>query len=155
MTPQHDCDDLCAPGLCPDYPCAELTELPAPFYVYVAGRLSGDPGEYLANVARLSLLSRCLMQAGYCPVNPAGDLLEGLMDSDPLPVSAYQKRSRDLLRLLAPAAAAGRACILVDTTEHRNGRLSTGVNTERAEAQRLGIPEARTIADVHELRRQA
>lgn len=33
MTPYRDCDNDCAPGSCQDYPCADITEAPAPFWV--------------------------------------------------------------------------------------------------------------------------
>lgn len=149
----RDCWENCALGSCPEYPCEEVGEPAATFYVYVAGRLSGDPGEYLANVAALALVSRRLLEAGYCPVNPAADALEGLASLEALPVVCYQRRSLELLRLLAPAVPA--AALLVTSTHHRDGRISGGVAGEIAEAERLGIPIVHDIEALNELRRGA
>lgn len=63
------------------------------FYVYVLGPMSGTPAEYLANCHRLSATSRLLMDYGYCPINPAGDMLEGLMGGTPLTDEQYKARS--------------------------------------------------------------
>jgi hypothetical protein len=49
-----------------------------PMYVYVAGPLSDLPPQYLANVARMTQVSRSLAEAGYITINPAADMLEGL-----------------------------------------------------------------------------
>jgi hypothetical protein len=107
-----------------------------PFYVYVAGRLSGDPAEYLANLHDMCAMSRQLMEAGYVPVNPGADALEGLMSGEVLPTSHYQSRSMDLLRLLT----GHRAAIIVGNMRHRDGSISGGTAREIEEAQRLGIP---------------
>lgn len=106
------------------------------FYVYVAGPMSGTPAEYLANCHRLSKLSRELIDAGFCPINPAADILEGLMSEDLLSDGEYKRRSLDLLRLLEGR----RAAVLVAAVFHRNGERSAGVDAEIAEAQRLQIP---------------
>jgi hypothetical protein len=105
-------------------------------YVYVAGPLSGYPGDYLSNVARMSRYSRQLMDAGDCPINPAADLLEGLASERPLTTSQDQARSMDLLRLLA-----GRddAEMHVLSLIHGDGRMSDGVLAEVEECGRLGI----------------
>ena len=106
-------------------------------YVYVAGPMSGPPAEYLANVTRLSAYARRLMDAGKCPINPAGDLLEGLAGDVPMTDQQYKRRSMDLLRLLA-----GRedAAMHVVATQHRDGSESLGVRAEIDECVRLGIP---------------
>ena len=51
-------------------------------YVYVAGRLSGDPPTYLANLAEMCAASRRLMDMGLTPINPGADMLEGLMSGE-------------------------------------------------------------------------
>ena len=107
-----------------------------PFYVYVAGPLSDDPPQYLANVAVLTRASRELTEAGYTTINPAADLLEGLMSPKAWPLSTYQERSTDLMRLLV-----GRpGCVYVVLTAHADSRTSAGVAAEIAEANRIGIP---------------
>lgn len=107
-----------------------------PFYVYVAGPITGWPAAYLANVARMSAYSRQFMDLGLCPINPAGDLLEGLASQAPLSDAAYKRRSMDLLRLLEGRPAA----LFVIATQHRSGIISSGVTAEIAEAKRLHIP---------------
>ena len=117
------------------------------FYCYTAGPLSGDPGEYLANVAWLSSVSRGLMCYGFIPINPAGDMLEGLASEYPLEVRDYQRRSLALLRLLE-----GRnGCLYVTRLCHRDGRESIGVRAEIEEATRLGIPIAYSLREVERL----
>ncbi len=149
----RDCDTRCAPGACPEYPCAELIGSPEPFFVYVAGRLSGDPGEYLANVCELSSVSRELVEARFCPINPAGDLLEGLMRPEALSVRTYQARSRDLLKLCAFAIRAGAgAAIFVVSDTHRDGRPSGGVRREIELSHELGIPIVRSWSGLYALR---
>lgn len=149
----RDCWENCALGACPEYPCDAIGIPPAPFYVYIAGPLSGDPGEYLANVAALSRVSRRLMAAGFCPVNPASDLVDGLASPEPLPVLCYQRRGLELLRLLAPFVPA--AALLITGEFRRDGRRSSGVAREISEAATLGIPMVRDEAALYELRRGA
>jgi hypothetical protein len=113
-------------------------------YVYIAGRLSGDPPSYLANVHNFCATARELMERGYCPINPAADLLEGIMSSEPLTTALYQQRSLDLLGLLA-----GRdAWLLVIAAHHPDGRRSMGTAREIEEAGTLGIPVVYTLADL-------
>jgi hypothetical protein len=107
-----------------------------PFYIYVAGPLSDYPAQYLANVSRMTLESRLLAEAGYVPINPAADLLEGLLGVSAWPLERYQERSMDLMRLLEHV----NGCVYVTSTAHADGRESTGVAGEVAEAKRLGIP---------------
>lgn len=149
-----DCDEMCGRA-CPDYSsCPEMTDPPpssegSTFYVYVANRLSGNPGEYLANVREMSAACRCLMDMGFCPINPAGDILEGLVSPEPLPVTAFQRRSMGLLRLLAHAlGTSDRVALFVVHDGHRNGRRSEGVHAEICEAKRLGIPVAFSIEEL-------
>ena len=119
-----------------------------PAYVYVAGPLSDLPPQYLANVAQLSLTSRHLVNLGYVSINPAGDLIEGLMGLTAWPVEVYQKRSMDLLRLLVGR----RGCLYVTSRIHADGRESAGVAAEIAEAKRLGIPVFESQAALDEWR---
>lgn len=149
---------LCASHTCPareEGECAgEATNGRRPdFYVYVASRLSGDPGEYLANVAELSRVCRRLMEAGYVVINPAGDMLEGLVSPEPLPVQFYQERSLGLLRLCIAAHRAGhRAALLIVNDRHRDGALSGGVARERQVAEEAGLPVVTCVEDLHRLR---
>ena len=117
------------------------------FYCYTAGPLSGDPGEYLANVAWLSQVSRGLMSYGFIPINPAGDMLEGLASEFPLSVADYQRRSMALLRLLQGR----RGCLYVTRLQRHDGRESQGVRAEIEEATRLGIPVAYSLREVEKL----
>jgi len=107
-----------------------------PFYIYVAGPLSDYPAQYLANVSRMTLESRLLAEAGYVPINPAADLLEGLLGVSAWPLERYQQRSMDLMRLLQHV----NGCVFVTSTVHADGRESAGVTAEIEEARRLGIP---------------
>jgi hypothetical protein len=107
-----------------------------PFYVYVAGPLSDMPAQYLANVSRLSHLSRALTEYGYVTINPAADMLEGLMGMEAWPLERYQQRSLNLLRLLIGR----RGCLYVDAVIHADGRDSSGVNREIEFALQNGIP---------------
>jgi len=118
------------------------------FYVYVAGRLSGTPAEYLANLHDMCSMSRALMEAGYVPINPGADALEGLMSGEMLPTSHYQSRSMDLLRLLA----GHRAAVLVGETHHRDGAPSGGTFREVEEAQRLGVPVCWSVEELAQVR---
>lgn len=107
-----------------------------PRYVYIAAPMSGPPNEYLASCAQMSRYSRDLIEDGICPINPAADMIEGLMHSEPLSDRQYKERSMELLRLLA-----GRddAEVHVLGYLHYNGEPSFGVENEVAEARRLGI----------------
>jgi hypothetical protein len=105
-------------------------------YVYIAGRLSGDPPSYLANVHEFCATARTLIDLGYCPINPAADMLEGIMSGVVMGTDVYQQRSLDLLRLLPGQDA----CVLVIAAYHLDGRPSLGTAREVAEAARLGIP---------------
>jgi len=118
------------------------------FYVYVAAPMSGYPGEYLANCARMSAVSRQFMDLGMCPINAAGDMLEGLASPIPLTDDAFKRRSMDLLRLLAGKPAA----VFVVATLHRNGSVSAGVQAEIVEAKNLGIPVVRSVGELLALR---
>jgi hypothetical protein len=113
--------------------------------------MSGTPSEYLANCSRLSKLSRELMDAGFCPINPAGDALEGLMSDKPMSDLQYKARSMDLLRLLEGKPAA----VLIAGTRHRNGTVSAGVMAEVNEADRLGIPVITEPSALLSLRKDA
>jgi hypothetical protein len=148
----RDCDELCTQS-CPEFDNCPERNLQVEgdsrtFYVYVANRLSGDPGQYLANLREMSAMSRALMEAGFVPLTPGGDFLEGLVSPEPMPVSAYQRRALDLLRLLAGR----RAALLVVNAAHRNGRRSEGVHVEISTAMELGIPVAYSIEELAQLR---
>ena len=56
------------------------------FLVYIAGPLSDMPPQYLANVSRMSDMSRLLTERGFTTINPAADMLEGLMGAKPWPL---------------------------------------------------------------------
>ena len=113
-------------------------------YVYVAGPLSDPPPEYLVNVARMARAARRMARLGFVPVNPAAELVEGLIDHWPLSVEDYQARSMSLLRLLAGR----RGCLYVTSRVHDDGRESAGVAAEISEARRLGIPVFESVVDL-------
>ena len=113
-------------------------------YVYVAGRLSGDPPTYLANLAEMCAASRRLMDMGLTPINPGADMLEGLMSGEVMDKARYQERSLNLLRLLEGKNAA----LLVVNARHRDGTESGGTRREIEEAERLGIPVADAIEEL-------
>lgn len=131
--PKHGSDN----AECEDYTSVAEPSEPGAFYVYVANRLSGHPGEYLANLHEMSVASRALMETGYVPVNPGGDMLDGLMSGVVLDTAHYQSRSLDILRLLAHVP---RRALYVLHTKHRDGSPSGGVLAEMRECERLGIP---------------
>lgn len=139
----HDCIRCPAWEDCP----GELEDA-RPFYVYLAGCLSGAPGEYLANVHRLCARSHELGKMGYTVINPAADLLEGLTCGDVQDVEAYQLRSLNLLRLMQGA----RAAVYLDSTHRADGSISAGVARERREAERLSIPVVTTVAELRDMR---
>jgi hypothetical protein len=109
----------------------------APRYIYIAHPLTDLPAQYLANVAAISRCSRRLIERGFCPINPAGDMLEGLMSDTPLTIEQYQLRSLQLLDLLRGREG---AALLVLTTCHMDGRESAGVWAEIHHAEACGIP---------------
>ena len=119
-----------------------------PMYVYVAGPLSDLPPQYLANVARMTQVSRSLAESGYITINPAADMLEGLMSPAPWPLSLYHSRSMGLLRLLEGR----RGALYVVSVRHADGTISGGVTAEIAEAFRLRIPVVWTREELDELR---
>ena len=108
-----------------------------PFYVYLASPLTDLPAQYLANVATMSRLSRELMLDGYVPINPSCDLLEGLMGVEALDLELYHSRSMALLELLKGRR---RAAVYVIQVLHADGRRSSGVLDEMANADTWGIP---------------
>jgi len=118
------------------------------FYVYVAGRLSGPPPEYLANLHDMCAASRRLMEAGYVPINPGADALEGLMSGEVLPKEHYQRRSLHLLRLLAGK----RAALYVVNLQHPDGTPSSGTVREIDEARRLDMPVVWSMEELAQLR---
>lgn len=118
------------------------------FYVYIASPMSGYPSEYLANCARMSAVSRQFVDIGMCPINAAGDMLEGLASPTPLTDEAFKRRSMDLLRLLAGKPAA----VFVVATLHRNGSVSAGVQAEIVEADKLGVPVVHSLGELLALR---
>lgn len=118
------------------------------FYVYVAGPLSDMPAQYLANVAAMSQVSRELTGAGYVTINPAADMLEGLMSPTPWPLSLFQSRSLAIMRLLANVPGA----VYVTAARHADGRESGGVMVEIEEARRLRIPVAFSRLELDHLR---
>ncbi len=136
--------------------CTEWTNerLPAAqsktLYVYVANRMSGDPAQYLCNVGEMARISAALILRGFCPFNPAGDFLDGIMLEEPIPVELYHERSMHLLRLFALAKP--HAVMLVLHANHRNGERSVGVAGEIEEARKLGIPIVWSVEELCGLR---
>ena len=112
------------------------------FYVYIAGPMSGYPAEYLANCARMSALSRQFMDLGLCPINPAGDLLEGLASQTPMLDEQYKRRSMDLLRLLG-SLERGRG-----RGRRRRDPVANSTSSQRRALD--GLPDVLSPADVAE-----
>ena len=106
------------------------------FYVFISGPMSEYPSGYLACCSEMSAYARKFMEMGMCPINPAGDMLEGLVSPVPLDGQRFKRRSMELLRLLEGKPAA----VFVISTVHRDGRVADGVVDEIAEAERLAIP---------------
>ena len=125
-----------------------------PLYVYVCAPMTGMPGEYLANCNQMSLLSRQLIDLELCPINPAGDLLEGIVSSTPLSDAAYKRRSMELLQLLG-LLPKGQAAVYVVATKHRNGSVSAGVSAEIVEAMSLKIPVVYDVGSLLAVRAEA
>jgi len=152
----HDCPKWGTDNAeCEDYTSIEEAETSSAFYVYVANRLSGHPGEYLANLHEMCKVSRLLMDSGYVPLNPGGDMLDGLMSGDVLPVEHYQRRSLDLLRLLGTVVSCGgRAAMYVHRAHHRDGTPSGGVHDEIRECERMGVPVVWSVEELAGLRRE-
>ncbi len=116
------------------------------FCVYIAGPLSDLPPGYLANVRRLGKVSRELTEAGYVTINPAGDILEGLMSETPWPLEMYQQRSLGHLRMLQYVP---HGCLYVDRdTSTHTGQPSRGVAREIMVAEDLLIPVFYSRADL-------
>lgn len=114
------------------------------FYVFVSGPMSEYPSGYLACCSEMSAYSRRFLEMGMCPINPAGDMLEGLVSPVPLDGQRFKRRSMELLSLLEGRHAA----VFVISTWHHDGSLATGVIDEAQEARRLDIP---VVYDVDEL----
>ncbi len=120
------------------------------FYVVLIGPLTDGPIGYLGNVQRFCEVAGELMLAGYCPLNPATDLLECLVNPA-LGVEILQRRTRQLLRLAA-AAPVGRRAALCLGTENGAGEPSFGALRELEECVELGIPITTTITELRDLR---
>jgi len=118
------------------------------FYVFVSGPMSEYPSGYLACCAQMSTYARRFIELGMCPINPAGDLLEGLVSPVPLDGQRFKRRSMELLRLLEGKPAA----VFVISTWHHDGSLAEGVQDEIAEAKRLGIPVAYDVDSLLQVR---
>jgi len=109
--------------------------------VFIAGALSGPEVQYLENVARMAQVWRKLVEAGYACVCPAADLLLGLVSPFGWPASMYKKQSMELLR----------RCDVVFVTNPDD--VTPGVAAEIAEAERLRIPVAYSVAALNEVER--
>ena len=123
----------------------------APFYVYIICPMTGYPSDYLASCAEMSRYSRQFIELGLCPINPAGDLLEGLISPVPLADSEYKRRSMELLQLLEGKHAA----VFVVATRYRDGRISSGAVNELTETYRLGIPVTYDVGSLLAVRAKA
>lgn len=141
---QTNADGRCTSHTCPAIEdCAGIDE-PAvaawPFYVVLIGPLSDGPVGYLGNVRRFCDVAAELMLAGYCPLNPAADLLE-CFANPALTVEIVQRRTRQLLRLAA-AAPDGRRAALCLGTANGAGERSDGAWRELEDCRELGVPIA-------------
>jgi len=106
------------------------------FYVFISGPMSEYPSGYLACCSEMSAYARKFMEMGMCPINPAGDMLEGLVSPVPLDGQRFKRRSMELLRLLEGKPAA----VFVISPLHHDDTIAGGVVDEIHEAVMLGIP---------------
>ncbi len=146
--------DRCASRTCPaTEDCAGIFDAPHagwPFYVVLIGPLTDEPIGYLGKVQRFCEVAGELMLAGFCPLNPATDLLECLVNPA-LGVGIVQRRTRERLRL-ASAAPAGRRAALCLGTENGQGAPSYGALRELEECSQLGIPVVSTLTELRDMR---
>lgn len=154
--PQHLVMDgaHCASHTCPAIEdCPGVFEEPSaawPFYVVLIGPLTDGPVGYLGNVQRFCEAAAELMLCGFCPLNPATDLLEALV-SPALGVEILQRRTRELLRLVAAAPERRRAALCLGT-ENGAGEPSYGAIRELEDAGELGIPIVTTLTELRDIR---
>jgi hypothetical protein len=154
--PQHHVarDGRCVSGTCPAIEdCAGIEEEPVPgwaFYVVLVGPLTDDPVGYLGNARRFCDVAAELMLAGYCPLNPATDLLEAFANPA-LGVEILQRRTRQLLRLAAAAPVGRRAVYCLGMTNGAD-EPSYGAIREIDEALELGIPVVTTLTELRDMR---
>jgi len=154
--PEHlvESRNLCVSHTCParddcpggDEPCG----LPPAFYVALIGPLTDGPIGYLGNVQRFCEVAGELMLAGYCPLNPATDLLECLVNPA-LGVGIIQRRTREVLRLVA-AAPVGRRAAFCLGTENGADEPSCGAIRELEDCLELGIPIVTTMTQLRDMR---
>jgi hypothetical protein len=108
------------------------------FYVPILGPLTDTPVGYLRNVRRFCDVASRLMAAGYCPLNPAADLLEILVHPE-LTVDVVQRRTRQMIQLAALAPVGRRAALCLGL-RNAEGESSTGSLGEMDLCGELGIP---------------
>jgi hypothetical protein len=146
-------------GRCVSHKCPAIEDCPGifedlsaawPFYVVLIGPLTDGPIGYLGNVQRFCEAAGELMLAGYCPLNPASDLIECLVNPA-LGVEILQRRTREVMRLVA-AAPEGRRAALCLGTENGAGVPSFGALRELEEAVELGIPIVTTLTELRDMR---
>lgn len=149
-------DGRCVSPVCParddcpngdERPCRPT---PPAFYVALIGPLTDGPVGYLGNVRRFCDAAAALMLAGFCPVNPAADLLECYADPA-LTVAIVQERTRQMIRLVALAPPGRRAALCLGT-RNAVGRLSFGTVEELAACGELGIPVCTTLDELLAMR---
>ena len=146
--------DRCVSHTCPaTEDCPGVFDEPHagwPFYVVLIGPLTDGPIGYIGNVQRFCEVAGELMMAGYCPLNPATDLLECLVNPA-LGVGVVQRRTREVLRLVAAAPEGRRAALLLGT-ENGAGEPSYGALRELEECLELGIPVVKTLTELRDMR---
>ena len=122
----------------------------SPFYVALIGPLTDGPVGYLGNVRRFCDVAAELMLAGFCPVNPAVDLLEVYANSA-LTVEIVQERTRQMIQLVALAPHGRRAALCLGT-HNGAGEPSFGTLEEIVNCRDLSIPVFTTISELFALR---
>ena len=121
-----------------------------PFYVALIGPLTDGPVGYLGNVRRFCDVAAELMLAGFCPVNPAVDLLEVYANSA-LTVEIVQERTRQMIQLVARAPHGRRAALCLGT-HNGAGEPSFGTLGEIVNYRDLGVPVLTTLAELYAMR---
>ena len=120
-----------------------------PFYVALIGPLRDDAVGYLNNVHLFCRAAGELMVAGFCPLNPANDLLEVVTDCR-LTTGMLQRRARQLIRLAALAPVGRRAALVLGVKNHQ-GKISWGSKAELQLCDELSLRFVQTLEQLRSM----
>lgn len=147
-SPGDRCDNVHCPAWEDCTGIWEPEEEARAFYVVLIGPLTDGPVGYLGNVRHFCDVAADLMLCGFCPLNPATDLLECLANPA-IGVQILQRRTRQMLKL---ASLASRRAALCLGTSNGHNHPSAGALRELTECARLGVPVVRSLGELRELR---